>query len=219
MKLLMFHASIPSAQLLCRLLCAALWGAVICNPALADTKQTSIGGADKAGFDQHKGLPGVHELLSSQPLSIFTDRTTHRYSLLIRTSSNRSIREDMFDTPWDVATARLAANGRAIVDLPLTGGIDEIYIVNPGASVMLDHFGCRNPSLSPDGKLLTFLAWYPAHASSDDLTSDFVMLYDLRKDAIENRHKPRVDFPLMNDTDRQVGAQLYPLSRPLDHYS
>ena len=89
-----------------------------------------------------------------------------------------------------------------------------IYLLGSQPAALIDKFECDMPSLSPNGRFLTFVALYPKHFAPEDQTSNFVMFYDLLKAPGENRHLPRTDFPLKDVPDRRIGVQLYPLSRP-----
>ena len=169
--------------------------------------------------------PEVHSandqkvILKVGDVTLTTLRTPTRYMLLLGNSAGQHSKIVMPDTPWNVAGAAQAIGGKVVVDLPAKDGggpqfgDNTIFILGSKPPVLLDQFRCESPLLSPNGKMLSFIAFYPPHLAPDSLTSDFVMLYDLEKTVMENRNAPRTDFPMNNISDRRVGLQVYPLSR------
>ena len=159
-------------------------------------------------------------VLETETFELETLRTLSSYTLLMRNANGNVSQFAMPATPWDISSAAAATKGKAIVVLPSQDGGDgrfgasKVFVLGSRSGTLLDSFGCEMPSLSPDGRFLAFIAYYPQHFAADDLTSNFVMLYDLKEGPGQNRGRRRIDFPLENDPSRQVGAQLYPLSLP-----
>jgi hypothetical protein len=183
------------------------------NAALADPANTALRPVDVASTQ------GLHAILKVGDYTLTTRRTPGRYTLLLRNSAGQTAEFPMPDRPWNVAAAAPAIDGKAVVDLPgIDGGSPEfgpntIFILGSRSPALLDQFQCEMPALSPDGKLLAFVAWYPPHFAPEPFTSNFVMLYDLTKLAMANRNAPRTDFPMSDLPDRRVGLQVYPVSR------
>jgi hypothetical protein len=159
-------------------------------------------------------------ILKTPDLTLATLRSPSQYSLLLSTSGGQTGRISMPKTPWNVSIAAEVVDGKVIVDLPLKDGgsvlfgVNRMFVLGSKPPALLDQFRCENPALSPNGKLLSFLAYYPPHFARESVTGDFVMLYDLAKTALGNRNSPRSNFPLNDISDRRVGLQAYPIFRP-----
>jgi hypothetical protein len=94
------------------------------------------------------------------------------------------------------------------------GDLSDVTVVQLSTGKILDKFFCYLPSLSPDGRYIAFVKFYPTHPGIP--VEDHYMLYDTSKSPAENRPIgiPTTDW--MN-----VGTTVYPMgvaNAPFDNY-
>jgi len=111
------------------------------------------------------------------------------------------------DLPVEMAQVdeiRRAVSGKLVVRGMVNGAGSEIAVVDVASAKLLDRFVCYLPSISPDGRYIAFIKFYPAHFTEG--ADDHYMLYDLARSAEGNRPAgvPAEDW----DT---VGFCLYPI--------
>jgi hypothetical protein len=101
-----------------------------------------------------------------------------------------------------VVSARLYKPDRLIVAGMVNGDASEVVIFDLQKVSVADHFLCYSPSISPNGRYVAFVKFYPTHGDSD--VEDHYMLYDASSSPDQNRpvgipHHPsvvgRVLFP------------------------
>jgi hypothetical protein len=84
-----------------------------------------------------------------------------------------------------------------------SGEIYEIVMVDTVNCRVVDHFWSYEPDVSPNGRLIAFVKWFPPHFVED--VTDVVMIYDLAHGASGNRPSgPGVD------PEVDVGIRVYP---------
>ncbi len=79
----------------------------------------------------------------------------------------------------------------------------ETVVVDLLAGSVTDRFDCLLPSISPNGRFVAFVKWFPGHFVRD--VEWHYMLYDSTKTAIQNRPPGTVTPDAVN-----VGKPLYP---------
>ena len=107
------------------------------------------------------------------------------------------------------------ARNEAVLIGMASGLVDEVVIVDTVNCRIVDHFWCYQPDVSPNGRLIAFIKFYPPHFVPD--VTDVVMIYDLTHGAAGNRPSspgaaPNVDVgmraypPGTNSPDDNVGT-------------
>ncbi len=81
----------------------------------------------------------------------------------------------------------------------------QVVIINLDNSTIGDSFLADKPVISPDGRFIAFVKWFPPHLTLGPDREDHEMLYDMTKSALGNR--PTGVAP--ND-DINVGLDVYP---------
>jgi hypothetical protein len=84
-----------------------------------------------------------------------------------------------------------------------SGEVYEVVIVDTLNCHIVDHFWCYEPDVSPNGRLIAFIKFYPPHFVPD--VTDIVMIYDLTRGADGNRPSSPGMVP-----DVDVGMRVYP---------
>ncbi len=84
-----------------------------------------------------------------------------------------------------VENVRKVVGNKLVVHGMINGSGSEIVIIDLSSARQVDKFVCYGPSVSPDGRYIAFIKFYPAHFS--DGTDDHYMLYDLSLTPAENR--------------------------------
>ena len=108
---------------------------------------------------------------------------------------------------------RRVHSGKVVVDGMFSGDVSEIVLVSLSTLAVSDKFLCYWPTISPHGDYVSFVKLFPAHPEQP--VSAHYMLYDLRKNARQNR-------PANVDTAdyKNVGFCVYPVgigNRDLDN--
>ncbi|HLI62113.1 MAG TPA: hypothetical protein VKV05_01850 [Terriglobales bacterium] len=96
---------------------------------------------------------------------------------------------------------------RLIVVGDIGAAISQVVIINLNTSTISDTFLAGAPVISPDGRFIAFIKWFPPHGWNDPAIApdDHAMLYDMTKSALANR--PAGVAP---DDDTEVGINVYP---------
>ena len=97
-----------------------------------------------------------------------------------------------------------APNGKAIVLGMVNGTVYEVLILDTAPAVVADRFLAYYPAVSPDGRFIAFVKFYPAHFA--DGIVDHFLLYDSLRSPSENRAASTI--PLSDHTN--VGQPVYP---------
>jgi hypothetical protein len=84
-----------------------------------------------------------------------------------------------------------------------SGEVYEVIIVDTVNCHIVDHFWCYEPNVSPNGRLIAFIKFYPPHFVPD--ITDIVMIYDFTRGAAGNRPSSPGMVPDIN-----VGMRVYP---------
>jgi hypothetical protein len=84
-----------------------------------------------------------------------------------------------------------------------SGEVYEVVIVDTVNCRIVDHFWCYEPDVSPNGRLIAFIKYYPPHFVPD--VTDIVMIYDVTRRAAGNRPSSPDMVP-----DVDVGMRAYP---------
>lgn len=93
--------------------------------------------------------------------------------------------------------------GKAIILGMVNGSVFEVVIVDLRSELVADQFLAYSPSVSPDGRFVAFVKFYPLHFV--DGTDDHYLLYDVIKSPTENRSS---GTPPTDHTN--VGTQIFP---------
>lgn len=123
--------------------------------------------------------------------------------LEIRNTQNRTSRLAL---PWDIAQVDQigrAAGDKAVVLGTVDGSVGKVVVVDRGTSSIVDQFWCYFPSLSPDGRFIAFVKFFPRHDAGN--SEAHYMLHDLRLGPAANRPQGAKQFDPV-----QVGVALYP---------
>jgi len=86
-------------------------------------------------------------------------------------------------------SARLYRPDRLVISGMVNGDVWEVVIVDPEKGSVVDHFVCYSPAISPDGRYVAFVKFFPAHGV--DSVEDHEMLYDVALSPEQNR-PPRI---------------------------
>ena len=127
-----------------------------------------------------------------------------RISLDIRQGPRPISRElPLPDDMAQVNEIRRTQPNKVVVIGMFSGDIWEVVVVELSGPSITDKFLCYEPSVSPDGRYVSFIKFFPPHSA--DGAEDHYMLYNLRKDAAHNRPAGT------NKSDWQtVGVTIYP---------
>jgi hypothetical protein len=92
---------------------------------------------------------------------------------------------------------------RIIVVGDVGASVSQVMIISVNNGAVSDSFLAYNPAISPDGRFIAFVKWFPPHFTSD--TDDHQMLYDMTKTPIQNRPAAAAV-----DDSVDVGLNVYP---------
>ncbi len=81
--------------------------------------------------------------------------------------------------------ARLYRPDRLVITGMVNGDVWEVVIINPMEGSVEDHFLCYAPAISPNGRYVAFIKFFPAHGV--DSVEDHYMLYDVQLSPEQNR--------------------------------
>ena len=103
-------------------------------------------------------------------------------------------------------SARLYGVDRIVVTGMINGDASEVVVIDLKQGVEVDHFLCYSPSISPNGRYVAFIKFYPSHGVSN--VEDHYMVYDISLSPEQNRpaeipHHPGV-----------VGHVVFPVGIP-----
>jgi len=98
---------------------------------------------------------------------------------------------------------RKTSTNRLIVRGMANGSTAEVAIVEPSLATIVDKFLCYLPAVSPSGRFIAFIKFYPSHFAEG--TDDHYMLYDTEKAAVGNR-----PTSISTIDERNVGLCFYP---------
>jgi hypothetical protein len=102
---------------------------------------------------------------------------------------NRSFKSTgTIDLPSEIVQVNEIQEGpgdRAIVIGMVNGSVFEAVILDTHSIRVVDYFLAYSPSISPDGRFVAFVKFYPAHFAVG--TDDHYLLYDVSRSAPENR--------------------------------
>ena len=94
------------------------------------------------------------------------------------------------------------ANNRLVIKAMVNGSGSEVVIIDSQGRI-LDKLLCYLPSLSPDGRYIAFIKFYPTHFAEGP--TDKYMLYEISKSPGENRQS---EVPLLDWVS--VGKTIFP---------
>jgi hypothetical protein len=101
-----------------------------------------------------------------------------------------------------LTSARVYRPNRLVITGMVNGDAWETVIVDPEKGSIVDHFLCYDPAISPDGRYVVFIKFYPAHGV--DSVEDHYMLYDVQLSPEQNRPTDGVRHPSL------VGKVMFP---------
>jgi len=105
-----------------------------------------------------------------------------------------------------VEDIRLFQDRLAVVTAMVGGDLHGVVVVDILKGGIIDHFKCYSPSISPDGKYVAFIKFFPSHFI--DNAEDHYMIYDVAASPVDNR--PTEGDPYRHYHDTLVGRCLYP---------
>ncbi len=177
--------------------------AILCIPSVA-----------QGDADYNKSLTGpaiTFDPAHQKPVS-YSDKSI-RVDLIIgkeRDSlsilSRASGAEKRVDLPEEIAQVdeiRKVVGNKLVVRGMVNGSGSEIAVIDILSARQIDKFLCYGPRVSPDGRYIAFVKFYPSHFAEG--TEDHYMLYDLDKSPRNNR--PPV---AAGDDWQTVGICIYP---------
>lgn len=137
--------------------------------------------------------------------------------LLIERPGLRSVRIRLPDDFAQLNRIVPVPRNEAVLIGMASGEVYEVVIVDTVDCHIVDHFWCYEPDLSPNGRLIAFIKFYPPHFVPD--VTDDVMIYHLTRGAAGNRLSssdmdPEIDVgmrvypPGTNTSDDNVGTGL-----------
>ncbi len=92
---------------------------------------------------------------------------------------------------------------RIIVIGDIGASVSRVVIMSVESGLATDSFDAFNPAVSPDGRFIAFVKFYPPHGATG--TDDHHMLYDMTKNAVANR-----PVRVGQDNRVDVGLNIYP---------
>lgn len=99
---------------------------------------------------------------------------------------------------------RIFADKRVVISGLYGPNIARIIVIDISTGKLVDSFYCYVPSISPDGRYVAFVKFYPAHGVTH--VEDHYGLYDLQ-------HSPKENRPTHNHRDlATVGKILFPIN-------
>jgi hypothetical protein len=111
-----------------------------------------------------------------------------------------------FKLPVDlvqVTAARLYREDRIVIVGMVNGDAWKAAVVDLKQGIVLDSFLCYSPSISPDGRYIAFIKFYPSHSISN--AEDRFMVYDAALGPTQNRPSGIRSHPAV------VGHVVYPV--------
>jgi hypothetical protein len=84
-----------------------------------------------------------------------------------------------------LTSARLYRADRLVIYGMVNGDASEVVIIDPEKGAIVDHFLCYSPEISPNGRYIAFVKFFPAHGI--DSVEDHYMLYDVQLAPERNR--------------------------------
>ncbi|HEY1215867.1 MAG TPA: hypothetical protein VGE93_19735, partial [Bryobacteraceae bacterium] len=114
-------------------------------------------------------------------------------------------KERKIDLPADVnqvRSAKLYGTQKLIVAGMFNGDVSKVVVIDIGKAAVSDSFLCYSPEISPDGRFVVFVKFYPAHGIMS--AEDHYMIYDVEKSADGNRPLNQSPHPAV------VGKVLFP---------
>jgi hypothetical protein len=139
-----------------------------------------------------------------------TDRSLHvvrdhdRFFLVFTDTRNREQRVILPGGFSEVLRVERGPSGKATVIVRTTGSSYQAIIVDMLGARTVDLFDCLLPSVSPDGRYIAFVKFFPSHFVTD--AEWHYMMYDLKKTPAQNR-PPNIQ---VSDTVT-VGWPLFPV--------
>lgn len=98
-------------------------------------------------------------------------------------------------------------DNKVVVNGMINGERSEIVVVDWKLASIIDNFICYLPEVSPDGKWIAFIKFYPAHGS-EFVPRDHYMIYKLSGLTRQSRLRDRAANDRIN-----VGETIYPIGR------
>jgi WD40-like Beta Propeller Repeat len=92
---------------------------------------------------------------------------------------------------------------RIIVIGDIGASVSRVMVISVDTGVVTDSFDAFYPAVSPDGRFIAFIKFYPPHGATG--TEDHLMLYDMTKGVVTNR-----PTGVRRDNRIDVGQNVYP---------
>ena len=84
-----------------------------------------------------------------------------------------------------LTSARLFKSDRLMITGMVNGDVSEVIVVDPEKAEVIDHFLCYSPAISPNGRYIAFVKFYPAHGVES--VEDHYAIYDAQLNPSQNR--------------------------------
>jgi hypothetical protein len=84
-----------------------------------------------------------------------------------------------------LTSARLYQGSKLVIAGMVNGNVSEVAVVDSNKGSVIDHFLCYSPAISPNGRYVAFVKFYPEHGVSS--AEDHYMLYDVQQGSKGNR--------------------------------
>lgn len=183
-----------------------------CLVLLAVVTCGTVSGQDSATQDQSLAQPIQRFDPAHQKPLVYSDKSL-RATLVVgperdslRVLNRTTGREVQIDLPFEMAQVdeiRPGIGSKLIVRGMVNGSGSEVVLIDTRSDKLADKFLGYLPSLSPDGRHIVFIKFYPMHFSGS--TEAHYMLYDLAKDSKGNRPTGGIAAD-----DKNVGIPVYP---------
>jgi len=92
---------------------------------------------------------------------------------------------------------------RIVVIGDIGASVSRVMAISVDTGVVTDSFDALYPAVSPDGRFIAFIKFYPPHGATG--TEDHLMMYDMTKGAVTNR-----PAGVRRDNRIDVGLNVYP---------
>jgi hypothetical protein len=173
-----------------RLVCAVTVAvfALMSRPGVAQQSATPATGVIRLQFDEGFFNPGRKKVLSYRDGEMAMKLLNEEKNLTVSIENRAAQTSGKIDLPPEIVQVneiRAGQKNKAVVVGMVNGSVFEVVVLDTRSISIADSFLAYCPAISPDGRFIAFVKFYPAHFV--DGTDDHYLLYDLALTAGENR--------------------------------
>jgi hypothetical protein len=142
----------------------------------------------RARLDEGYFDPSRRKALAYHDANIVISLLNGNKNLAVGIEDKAGQNSGKIDLPSEIVQVneiRAVQKNKAVVVGMVNGSVFEVAILDTRSITIADSFLAYAPSVSPDGRFIAFVKFYPAHFV--DGTDDHYLLYDLSRSARENR--------------------------------